>query len=367
MTETTSLYFKVGSSDKEYHLRLEQVDATTDAFNVTAQYGRRGGTLATHCKTKAGALPYAQAKKLFDKIKRGQLSEGYVEAAKGAPATQVDAPSETTADIKPQELLTEITGAELQELLADPRYWMQDKSDGHSRGVVKQAGKIFGINKFGKPVPLPAEIHAELSEIELETFQIDAELVGSKLVCRDLLVADGDISAQPYESRFIRLVEILYSSHRGAPADLQFIAVVRTWCQKEKRAALERSKTERREGVVFKLASAPYSPGRSGQNKKFKFVKTLSGIAGKPRAKGKDSVEVFLIEKRVGVENRINVGTVSLIGKVDVKEGDVLEIAYLYAYPNGKMVQARLLDVRDDVTAEECTTAQLVFRREETE
>lgn len=362
MNETISLAFndlaQGGSSDKVYHLSLVQ-DEVTDVYVVAAQYGRRGSALTS--QVKASAIDYAKAKKTFDKIKREKLAKGYFEEGQ-APAPQV-APNGEPVDVKPPELLEEITnGQGPTRFIADDDYWMQDKSDGVSRGVIKQKGEIFGINKLGKVVPLPAELVEELAKIKLESFQIDAELVGSKLVCRDLLVADVDISESPYLQRFRQLIETL-------PLESPYLQIVETWSGEKKAAALEKSKLERREGVVFKLKSAPYRAGRNGQHKKYKFIKTLSAICGQPRATGKDSVELFLWEMMPPDNDiprvKVRCGTVSLIGKPAVKEGDIVEVQYLYAYQSCLMVQARMKCLRQDVTPEECTTAQLIYKREE--
>ena len=370
--ETASLAFndlaRGGTSDKVYHLTLSP---SGDGFTVTAQYGRRGSALATDNKTKNGPLPYDEAKAIFDRVLREKIGKGYIKSGAKAPAPQIEPPKGVGAalaeikrrnapavDLRPQELLEEITEAHALALVVDESYLMQDKSDGHSRGVVKSEGAIFGLNKLGQRVPLPAELHEELSRIELSTFQIDAELVGDRLIARDLLDAGGDIHAAPYEQRFVRLVEII------TVANLEKVSAVATWAGAEnKAAALDRQRQEHREGVVFKLRSAPHrAGGRNGQHKKFKFVKTLSAIAGKPRATGKDSVELFLYEGK----KLIRVGTVSLIGKVKVNEWDVLEIAYLYAFRESKkLIQARLLRVRSSVAPKECTTAQLIFKRED--
>jgi predicted DNA-binding WGR domain protein len=351
--ETISLAFNDlalgGSSDKVYGYH--------EGYTVTAQYGRRGSALAT--QTKANLLPYDQAKKVFEKIKREKMSKGYIVEGT-APEPQI-APSGASLDVKPPELLEEITnGQGPARYISDSDYWMQDKSDGASRGVIKQNGEIVGMNKLAKIVPLPAELVTELSRIELETFQLDAELVGNKLICRDLLVANVDISELSYETRFEKLNSVLRSCG-------ELVSVVATWTGADKAHALRQQKEERREGVVFKLKSAPYRAGRNGQHKKYKFIKTLSAICGEPHFNGKQSVELFLYSETAGVCNRVLVrcGTISLIGKPAVKNGDIVEVQYLYAHKSGLMVQARMKCVRRDVTAEECTTAQLIYKREE--
>ena len=291
------------------------------------------------------------------------MTKGYVRLALNAPAAPVMPPTVTKSrdDFqRPQELLTEIDANEAAKLVLDSAYYMQDKSDGHSRGVVKIGGAIFGLNKLGRRVPLSAMLVQELEQIELSTFQIDAELVGEKLVCRDLLHADDDLHALSYEKRLKKLVATIL------PLKVTLLSVVETWEGSEnKTAALKRQLALRREGVVFKLRSAKHRAGRNGQHKKFKFVKTLSAIAGKPRATGKDSVEIYLNDFHGENCELIRVGTVSLIGKPAIKEGDVIEVSYLYAYPSKMLIQARMTAKRDDVRPSECTTAQLQFKAEE--
>lgn len=367
MNESISLAFNDldhgGSSDKVYHIVLGR-DGDTDGetYSVAIQYGRRGSALMS--QTKARHATYAQAKKVYDKVLREKLAKGYRPEGQ-APAPQVAPSSGIKVEIKPPELLEEVTNGDVRKFLEDPAYWAQDKSDGVSRGVVKAGGEIFGINKRGLPVPLPAELVGELSLIFLETFQLDAELVGNKLIVRDILVANVDVSQAPYYERFALL-------HRKmGEQSLKLVSIVQTWTGAEKAPALERARAERREGVVFKLTSAPYRAGRNGQHKKYKFIKTLSAIAGKPKANGKESVELFLIEDSTAhpdiPRNRVRCGTVSLIGKPKVQEGDVVEVSYLYAMSSGIMQQARLLSVRTDVDQSECTTTQLIFKREESD
>ena len=61
-SESVSLYFKEGSSDKEYHAQLEPHQG---GWIVSFQYGRRGSALRADLKTPQ-PLPYAEAKKIYD-------------------------------------------------------------------------------------------------------------------------------------------------------------------------------------------------------------------------------------------------------------------------------------------------------------
>ena len=46
-TERVELYFRQGSSDKVYHLQLENIE---DKWSVQAQWGRRGSALQNDVK-----------------------------------------------------------------------------------------------------------------------------------------------------------------------------------------------------------------------------------------------------------------------------------------------------------------------------
>ena len=49
-TERAELYFRQGSSDKVYHVQLENVD---DQWSVQVQWGRRGSALQSDVKRAA--------------------------------------------------------------------------------------------------------------------------------------------------------------------------------------------------------------------------------------------------------------------------------------------------------------------------
>ena len=77
--KTTSLYYREGSSDKEYHVRLEPKH---DGFVVNIAYGRRGSTLSTGTKTSA-PVDYDAALITFDKLVKEKKAKGYTEGAEG--------------------------------------------------------------------------------------------------------------------------------------------------------------------------------------------------------------------------------------------------------------------------------------------
>ena len=82
--ERASLYYKQGSSDKEYHVAIEP---SGTGFVVTFAYGRRGSTLQPRAKT-AAPIDDAVAKKIVDKLVASTTAKGYSPGAGGAPYQQ---------------------------------------------------------------------------------------------------------------------------------------------------------------------------------------------------------------------------------------------------------------------------------------
>src|SRR5437879_3510103 len=122
--KSISLFFKEGKSDKEYHAQLAPQDG---GWVVTFQYGRRGGALRADTKTPQ-ALPYEDAKKIYDRVVREKLGKGYSTLSNTAPAP-VAVPGGNGKATPPCELLTMIELNDVPECLLDPDYWMQEKRD----------------------------------------------------------------------------------------------------------------------------------------------------------------------------------------------------------------------------------------------
>lgn len=127
-TETVELYFQQGSSDKVYHLQLENVQ---DQWSVNAQWGRRGSALQSD--TKVSSVAYAEAKRVYDRILREKMSKGYRVAqatANGDTVISVGPPSVKEHSGHAPELLTPIEEGEALQLVQDRYWWFQQKFDG---------------------------------------------------------------------------------------------------------------------------------------------------------------------------------------------------------------------------------------------
>jgi bifunctional non-homologous end joining protein LigD len=115
--ERADLDFQQGSSDKVYHLQLENVG---DKWSVQAQWGRRGSALQSD--VKANGVPYEEAKRVYDRILREKTGKGYQIAqatANGETLISVGLPASKEQSGHLPELLTPIDEPEALLLAQD--------------------------------------------------------------------------------------------------------------------------------------------------------------------------------------------------------------------------------------------------------
>jgi bifunctional non-homologous end joining protein LigD len=77
--KSVSLYYREGTSDKEYHIQLEQANG---GYVVNFQYGRRGSALKSGTKTLV-PVSIGAANQIYDKLLREKTGKGYVEGQSG--------------------------------------------------------------------------------------------------------------------------------------------------------------------------------------------------------------------------------------------------------------------------------------------
>jgi bifunctional non-homologous end joining protein LigD len=346
--ESITLYFKQGSSDKMYQTAIEPKD---NGFLVTFAYGRRGTTLTTGNKTPT-AVTYDAAKAIYDKLIKEKTAKGYTPGEDGAPYHHTEKKS---TGILPQ-LLNPIEEVQVERLIVDPNYWMQEKWDGRRLMLRKQDDLITGINKLGLAVGVAESLRQEATNCPLDML-LDGEGIDDGLWVFDvLLVGDDEIGGSRYGERYLRLMNLLASfQHRH-------IHLVETYyTEKQKREAFCSLRSANAEGVVFKQIDAPYVAGRpasGGTQLKLQFRATASFIVGKVNAKRSVSLQLFDGKTLVGA------GNVTIPPNHEIpKPGQFVECRYLYAHKqSGSIYQPVYLGVRDDIEAAECTTAQLKFK-----
>lgn len=348
--QSITLYYRDGSSDKVYQCSIEP---SGDLFVVNFAYGRRGTTLQTGSKTSS-AVDFDTAKKIYDKLVREKTAKGYTPGEDGTPYQQSGNEGRAT-DIRPQ-LLNAIEENEVQRLIKDPAWCMQEKKDGRRLLLQRQGAAVHGINKKGLLVGLPSPIVVQASKFSTDLI-IDGECIGDVLYAFDLMQIGGDsLVNRPYKERLALLIDLM-----EAPFLSHIELVPTAFSPADKAALFNRLQVERKEGVVFKRLDAPYTPGRpssGGTQLKYKFCATLSAVVAKVNTQR--SVEIRLLNG----DGWVTAGNVTIPPNHPVpKVGAVVEVRYLYALPgSGCLYQPIYLGVRQDVEAHECVASQLKFK-----
>lgn len=353
--EQITLYFRQGSSDKVYQASIEPKDGR---YVVNFAYGRRGSTLNTGTKTSS-PVSYEQAKAIHDKLINEKTAKGYTPGEDGTPYTNT-AHAEQRTGIHCQ-LLNPIEEDQLQKLIHDPAFWMQEKMDGRRLLISKQGNEITGINRLGLAVGLPQTLHAEVAKCPLNLV-VDGEAIGDTLHAFDvLLIGNEKLESLRYGERYLRLMNLFGSfQHRH----IQIVET--TFMPMHKAKMFQQLKARNAEGVVFKHIDGKYTPGRpssGGSQFKFKFCETASFIVSKVNAKR--SIALQLLDDN----RRLEAGNVTIPANHNIpKPGSVVEVRYLYAFrESGYIYQPVYLGVRDDIGQGECVVDQLKYKPEPTE
>jgi len=353
-TISTSLHFREGNSDKEYHAAVEPEG---EGYIVTFAYGRRGNTLTTGRKTQH-IVSLSEANAIHDKLVREKTAKGYREIGETRQPDRTSDNDGQDSDIRCQ-LLNPVEETELDRLLDGTSHCLQEKHDGRRLMVRKKGDEITGINRMGLLIPIPEPIRHAFEELPVDVL-IDGEAVGDTLHTFDLLEVKGhDIRGNAYLSRFAGLLTLLDPEHKHLrPVNTHMEA-------EEKRAMFETYRRCGSEGVVLKEIDAPFSPGRpisGGSQMKFKFVESASFIVTGHNAKR--SVTLGLLSEDGG--GIVPAGKVTIPPNHRIPAvGQVCDTRYLYAFrESGSIFQPVYLGEREDIPTEDCTTAQLKYKAE---
>ena len=351
--ESTTLYYREGSSDKVYQCQIEPAG---ERFVVNFAYGRRGSTMNTGTKTNV-PVEYDNAKRIFDKLVKEKMAKGYTPGASGTPYQTPDTEERFTG-ILPQ-LLNAVDEHAANRLLNDPAFAMQQKFNGRRMLIHKQDAAIHGINKKGLLIGLPDSVLQDVKQLP-GNFILDGECIGDVFHAFDLLVVNNeDLRPYAYRERLTSLMNLLASAlHRF----LRYAITAFTATEKVRlHAELWMAKQE---GVVFKRLDAPYTPGRpntGGAQLKHKFYATLSAVVAKINPQR--SVEVRLL----GEDGWIPCGNVTIPANHPIPAVcQVVELKYLYGHKESNaLYQPVYLGPRNDVDAQECLLTQLKYKPED--
>ena len=342
----TTLYYKDGSSDKVYSCEIQELN---DKCMVNFAYGRRGSTMQTGTKTNK-PVPREEAEKIYNKLIREKTAKGYTPGEDGAKYTNTEFAKQVSG--VEVQTLNFIEEDEVQRLILDDKYCAQEKWDGERMTLSRKNGTVTAGNKLGLLRGFPTCLSEEIARYE--HIVLDGEIIGETYHAFDLLELDGkDIRGWSYGSRLAALEGEGFDENA-----LGIVTVETAYTSKEKKTLFDRLKKEGREGIVFKLLSAKYTPGRpasGGSQLKFKFYTTASCIV--VGVNQKRSVSLGLMD---GGIYPVEVGNVTIPPNKDIpKVEQVVEVRYLYAYRGGSLFQPTYLGPRTDVLKDECTFSQL--------
>lgn len=346
--QSTTLYFREGSSDKVYRAAIETRDG---GYVVNFAYGRRGSTLNTGTKTTS-PVTSDEAQRIYDKLIREKMAKGYT---LGADSMAYSDGSRKVTDIRPQ-LLNPVDDP--GQLLRDNGFYLQPKHDGKRLLIHKKGEDVTGINRRGIECGFPESIRVAAMALPGD-FLVDGEAVGDMLHVFDILEIDNtDMRTIPYRDRLVRLLNLLASAQQTA---IQWVATISGY--EAKTRFLDQLRENHAEGVVFKQIGAAHSPGRpnsGGSQFKYKFVETASVLVSAINARRSVAIAVWDNGKLVPAGN-VTIPADQPIPQV----GDIAEVRYLYAMAaSGSLFQPVYLGTRDDIASGECTRDQLKFRRE---
>jgi bifunctional non-homologous end joining protein LigD len=333
-----SLFYKQGSSDKEYHVHLTPKGK---GYVVSIEYGRRGSSLTSATKTPV-PVDLEKACALFDKQVHDKKLKGYTEGAGQAPYVGSDKENKITG-VLPQ-LLNNIDEEDLEDYLEDPQFCMQEKKDGKRILFRQSSGVLEAINRKGLLVGFPEAIRDGLVSLS-EDYVLDGELIGETIWFFDCLeLAGTDLRGSSYSHRLATLQKVLSKCQSTS------VRLVETALStKEKRSQYKLLKKQGVEGVVFKRVDALYQAGRpasGGDQLKFKFTNTCTCRVYAHNEKGKRSVYIQMLDGT----DWVDVGKVTVLPNFPLpKIGTLVEVKYLYRHVHGALYQPVYLGERDDI------------------
>jgi bifunctional non-homologous end joining protein LigD len=345
------LYYKDGSSDKEYHASINGVEG---GYTVTFAFGRRGTALKAGTKTTA-PVTLAAAQVIYDKLVAEKTGKGYTPDGSGALFAMTE--NEYRQSGLVPQLLNPVDEEAAQRYLVDDAWCLQEKFDGKRIMTSVVGGVVQGSNRKGLSVSMPQEISNALAL--LPDCELDGELLGSAYVVFDLLkTGDSDIRSAGYSVRYAQLTQIL------SCGNTELLQIAETaWDTPTKRKFFDRIASMDGEGVVFKKVDSPSVAGRpasGGSQVKCKFYATGSFVVV-----GRNDQRSVSLGLHNEVGKLVAVGNVTIPPNKEIPQiSEVVEVRYLYAYKGGSLYQPHFLGRRDDISAHECLFDQLKYKPE---
>ncbi len=361
-----------GNHNKFYEIWLE---SKSIGYTVCFQYGRIGTAGVGGAKVKD--VSYSTAMATLNDLKYEKQAKGYQivsDAGDGAEDTKpkkknpilTGVPVTMVKDEGQFEVMqpTAWPQEEVDELLDDENWGMQEKKNGKFLRTSFLMGTYTAYNKLGKKVVLPKGTMDGLREVsEKVSFALDGELIKDTYHVFDLYkYKDLKGSTVPTRTRYESAAELVaQASSLGGDARL-----VPMYFGADKRSMYNELVGLKVEGFVFKRLVQIYVPGKvedrsKAVSVKVKLWKEISAIASGWN-KGKQSVSLDLYEWEGGQDYKLTtIGSLTVPEKYAKQLKDtplVVRVRYLYATKENQLYQATLDPddsgsvVRDDIDLE---------------
>lgn len=403
LTKTTE------GSFKEYNVTVEEKDG---GFVVLYSHGRIGSNLVRGQKTKE-PVTLAEAKDIAERLEQSKLKKGYViesvndftttsnqqdELESSAPDIEISAPetdgvteatftpasndivnqiefikrSDNQKKVFSPQLLNPVTVERASFIITDDwleTYFCQIKADGERRVVRVSGGEIEAYNKRGCVVQLNSAFIGDVVTLASDNdLLIDCEDMGvNGLYVFDVLEFNGvDYSTAPFENRIMALKEVGHKAEYANLFNIKVLLPIEINSADTLQKAVEYSKHQNEEGIVLRKGSSIYAGGRpnkEGDALKIKNINSASVLVIE-HTHNKRSVSLGLYNASNQI---VNVGKVTIPPNKNIPDiGAVIEVHYLYVNgEQGALFQPVFKNDRShEVTKKECSTNQLVYKKE---
>lgn len=245
------------------------------------------------------------------------------------------------------------------DYIANDRYIMEQKLDGHrvlievDKSVVTEVYERNGRRSQHFTHLTSDEWNNNFRSFASKRFILDGELIGDILHVFDLPELEGIISPKsPHQERKTALDKLFEMGNFNE--HLQLVETARG--RQPKAALMVACHKNGAEGVMIKDSGAPYVSARTKHMLKIKYTKSGDFVVTRTNINGKTNASLGAYDDE---DNLIEVGRCSLIGKENVKTGDVVEIRYLYASESLRLVQPRMKFKREDKAPKDCLLSQI--------
>lgn len=256
---------------------------------------------------------------------------------------------------------TESRVTDVEQFLVDPNYVLSQKLDGTRvmTHLTRRAGEdvITFTGHGGQPIKFAA---AKQHFKKLEDYFLGSSLPTCVLDGELMLSGDYHIFDMPYMREAVLPEDPFSKRWQQVVDNSRLLTLAPTaFSESDKRWLWSQIVDKNSEGAIVRPVDSIYEIGkRSNIVKKLKIVKTVDVVVtGVNRPDPKHGAARLGVYDENGVMKPV--GACSLIGKPHVEVGDVIEVACLYATASLVLYQPRMMRVREDKAAVECTIDQV--------